>query len=53
MFDAVTPVAAQEIESQAVLGRIKFVQQPDSQARPLLRIDNALENRMLHSLSIT
>jgi hypothetical protein len=50
MLYPLAPVRTQEIEAQAVLGRINLINQFLSQARPLGRIYGALENGKLHPL---
>jgi hypothetical protein len=51
VLDASTPVLAEEVEAQAVFVGMIQAQEADSQARPLLAVDDALEYRVLHSLA--
>jgi len=44
MFDATLPLCTQEVESEAILGGIRFGEEPRTKANPLCRIDKALKN---------
>ena len=51
MLDLVSIVRSQEVEPQAVLIILHFVQESTPEYRPLSRIDDALENGVLNALS--
>ena len=51
MFDSSFPVSAKEIESKAVFCGIDYFGQLVAKSYPLRRIDQALEDGILHSLA--
>jgi hypothetical protein len=51
LFDPVSPVFAKKVKPQAVFFRVDFVNQTLSKLRPLGRIYQAFEDRLLNALA--
>jgi hypothetical protein len=51
MFYAALPLAAEEVETQAILDGIRFVQKRSAENDPLGGVHEAFEDRVLDALS--
>jgi hypothetical protein len=51
VFDAATPIGAQEVETEAVFGRFILFKQPMAELGPLAGIDLAFEDAVLDALA--